>query len=322
MAKMSKSEPMTQAPSEALAPDRQDYLERAGGRLRYCVWDAPRATGGGSRGSVVLLQGRAEFIEKYAMEVAGELRERGFAVYVIDLRGQGLSDRPLPDHDKGHIDDFATYVADLRLFLESVVAPAAPQPILMLSHSTGGNIVLRYLAAHGAWPFAAAIFSSPMTGLPRAWFIRTLLALLKPFGFLETHYAPGTGPYKPGHFEGNDVTHDRRRWGFTDRWFAIDPRLRLGGPTVGWVRQTFRSFDALDAPGTLERITLPVLIASASEDTVVDASTHRTVAARIAGAEHITIDGARHEILMETDPRRAQFWAAFDRFVARVPGIA
>ena len=30
------------------------------------------------------------------------------------------------------------------------------------------------------------------------------------------------------------------------------------------------------------------------------------------------IDGARHELLMETDPRRAQFWAAFDKLAARV----
>ena len=36
------------------------------------------------------------------------------------------------------------------------------------------------------------------------------------------------------------------------------------------------------------------------------------------GAEHAVVDGARHEILMETDARRAQFWAAFDKLAARV----
>ena len=48
------------------------------------------------RGTVVLLTGRGEFIEKYATEVVGELLERGFAVVALDWRGQGLSDRPLP----------------------------------------------------------------------------------------------------------------------------------------------------------------------------------------------------------------------------------
>jgi lysophospholipase len=33
---------------------------------------------------------------------------------------------------------------------------------------------------------------------------------------------------------------------------------------------------------------------------------------------HITIEGAKHEILMEVDPIRTQFWEAFDQLVERV----
>ena len=43
---------------------------------------------------MVLLQGRAEFIEKYG-ETVGDLRARGFAVYALDWRGQGHSGRVL-----------------------------------------------------------------------------------------------------------------------------------------------------------------------------------------------------------------------------------
>ncbi len=77
---------------------------------------------------MVLLTGRGEFIEKYATEVVGELLQRGFAVAALDWRGQGLSDRPLPEHDAGHIDNFGTYVADLKLFLDTIVAPGAARP--------------------------------------------------------------------------------------------------------------------------------------------------------------------------------------------------
>ena len=80
------------------------------------------------RGTILLLTGRGEFIEKYATEVVGELLGRGFAVIALDWRGQGLSYRPLADHEKGHIDSFDTYLADLKLFLQSVVAPEAPRP--------------------------------------------------------------------------------------------------------------------------------------------------------------------------------------------------
>ena len=310
---------MTQRPC-SLPADREDFLDRAGGRLRYAEWNARGTDGRPPRGSVVLVQGRAEFIEKYAMEVAGDLLSRGFAVYALDTRGQGLSSRMLPDHDKGHIDDFSTYVTDLRDFLETVVVPTAPKPLLLLSHSTGGNIALRYLAAEGSRLFAAAAFSSPMTALPHARLIRMMLALLNPFRFLDTRYAPGTGPWNPTKraFATNDLTHDERRYRFTDAWFAADPWLRLGGPTLGWLRQAFRSFAVLDTPACLERIDLPILVVSGSEDTVVNAAVHQTVAKRIPGAEHVLIDGARHELLMETDARRAQFWAAFDRLAARV----
>jgi lysophospholipase len=308
----------------ALPPDREAFFERAGGRLRYCIWNAS----GPPRGSVVLVHGRAEFIEKYAMEVVGDLLGKGFAVYALDIRGQGLSSRMLPDHDKGHIDDFSTYVADLKLFLETIVAPQAPRPLLLFSHSTGGNIALRFLgdegSGGGSGDFAAAVFCSPMTGLPNAWVAKAVLAItglvssLVPS--LDTHYAPTTGPYDPAKspFSGNDVTHDERRHDFTRQWFEADPRLRLGGPTIGWVRQAYRSFDVLNAPGYLERIALPVLVVGGGEDTVVDTATHERAVARIPGAEHAVVPGSRHEILMETDARRAQFWAAFDRLVARV----
>jgi lysophospholipase len=310
MAKMSNLNTPIPRPA-ALPPDREGFFERAGGRLRYGVWNPARA----ARGSIVLVQGRAEFIEKYAMEVIGELRDRGFAVYALDIRGQGLSERMLPDHDKGHIDDFATYVADLKAFLETVVTPAAPQPLLLFSHSTGGNIALRFLGDEGCGLFAAAAFCSPMTGLPNAWLARLVLAITGLLPFLDTRYAPTTGPYDPGKhpFAGNDVTHDERRYDFTAQWFAADPRLRLGGPTIGWVRQAYRSFDTIDAPGYLERLTLPVLIVSAGHDTVVDTATHTRAVARIAGARHAIVEGARHEILLETDDLRAQFWDAFDR---------
>jgi lysophospholipase len=310
---------MPTARPAALPADREAYLEGAGDRLRYAVWNAPR-TDGPPRGSVVLIHGRAEFIEKYAMEVVGELLGKGFAVYALDVRGQGLSSRMLPDRDKGHIDDFSTYVADLKLFLETIVAPQAPRPLLLLSHSAGGNIALRFLGDEGCGPFAAAAFCSPMTGLPQAWLARTILAITRPLPALDMRYAPTTGPCDPQKppFAANNLTHDERRYGFTRQWFEADPRLRLGGPTIGWVRQAYRSFDVLDSPGYLERIALPVLIVSAAEDTVVDIATHKRAVARIAGAEHAAVEGARHEILMETDARRAQFWAAFDRLAGRV----
>jgi lysophospholipase len=211
-------------------------------------------------------------------------------------------------------------VADLAAFLDAIVVPAAPQPRLLLSHSTGGNVALRYLVAEGSRHFSGAVFSSPMTGLPRGGLIRLAATLLGVLPGADTWYAPGTGPYdaKAQPFATNDLTHDERRYDFTRQWFEADPRLTLGGPTIGWLRQAFRSFDVLNAPGALERVALPTLIVSGTDDTVVDTKCHLRAVTRIPGARHAVVDGARHELLMETDARRAQFWAAFDRLAATV----
>jgi lysophospholipase len=40
------------------------------------------------------------------------------------------------------------------------------------------------------------------------------------------------------------------------------------------------------------------------------------LASRFGAARIVVIEGAQHEILIERDVVRAQFWAAFDQFVA------
>lgn len=292
------------------AASRYGFLERAGARLRYACWTGPDSP----RGTVVLLPGRTEFIEKYASEVVGELGARGYAVAAMDWRGQGLSDRMLPDHDKGHIDDFATYVADFQLFLERVVAQAT-RPVIALGHSMGGHLALRALAEHGPGPFAAAVLVAPMTGLKREAVLRSLLMLVPPRARLEERYLPGTGPYRAAMqvFPGNVLTRDARRFRFTEQWFAADRRLALGGPTFGWARQAARSLSLLRTAGYLERIALPVLLVSAAADTLVEPATHAPAARRLRRGALLSIAASRHEVLMETDAVRAVFWEAFDR---------
>lgn len=298
--------------------DRCGFLQSAGARLRYAIWNAY----GTPRGTVVVLPGRGEFIEKYATEVVGELLDRGFAVYALDWRGQGLSDRPLANREKGHIDTFTTYMADLQLFIDAVVAPTAPRPILALAHSMGGHTLLRYLAQPDRSPLLAAVVVSPMLALGRAGIIRALLGVLSPFGLRDEAFMVATGPYEPKHrnFATNDVTDDETRYRWTDKWFESDPRLRLGGPTIGWLRQALGSVEVLETSGALEAIDRPILLVSASVDKVVDPAAHPVAVSRMPRAELVVVENAKHEILMETDARRDRFWTAFDRFTKGVLG--
>lgn len=300
--------------------DRYGFFERAGARIRYAWWNAQGTAS--PRGTVLILPGRAEFIEKYATEIVGELLDRGYAVVAMDWRGQGLSDRLLADRGKGHIDTFSTYMADVRQFLDSIVTPAAPRPVLALCHSMGGHILMRDLAENGSGPLSAALFISPMTALYREAMLRSVLMLMPEVAIVEERYLFGTGPFLllAREFNSNIVTHDERRYRFTDDWFTADPRLALGGPTLGWSRQAVRSMAKALEPGYLERIELPLLLITAGEDRLIDPKSHAQVAARLRHGEHFTIAPARHEIMMETDDIRALFWEAFDRLAKGVLG--
>jgi len=96
------------------------------------------------RGTIVLLGGRSEFIEKYR-EIVDQLLARNMNVATFDWRGQGLSDRMLPNRYKGYVASYDDYLQDLTNFMDKCVPKQEGKPVLILAHSMGGHIALRYL---------------------------------------------------------------------------------------------------------------------------------------------------------------------------------
>jgi lysophospholipase len=95
------------------------------------------------------------------------------------------------------------------------------------------------------------------------------------------------------------------------------PELQLGGVTWGWVWFALQLARRLEA--TTARVSVPVSLITASEERLVDNRAARTFADRVPGARYLEIEGAYHEILMETDAVRARFWAEFDAVAATSP---
>ncbi|MBL4646128.1 MAG: alpha/beta hydrolase, partial [Rhizobiales bacterium] len=110
------------------------WIENGGVSIRCARWAATAAPG---KGTVCIIQGRTEYIEKY-FEVIEDLRGRGFAVLAFDFRGQGGSDRLLRQAWRGHVDNFSDYVSDLERVTREVLLPECPAPFFALAHSTGG----------------------------------------------------------------------------------------------------------------------------------------------------------------------------------------
>ncbi len=292
----------------------EHWLEGRGG-VKVRVLTAP-ATRGPARGSVIVAPGRTEFIEKY-FEVIRELQGRGFAVFCIDWRGQGLSGREVENSLKGHFVSFDDPVNDLSTALK-LLGDRLPRPYIGLAHSMGGAILLRALQTRRV-DLDAAAFSAPMFGIQGLnetgkKYVRFMVSL----GLGGTFAPRVEKKWKRENFKKNPVTHDKGRHDRCQGLIAEEPRLALAGPTSGWVAAAAEATEAFRQATSLAHVRIPVLIVSAGEEQLVDNASHDVVAHELPDARHVTIEGAKHEILMETDAIRAQFWGEFDQLAERV----
>ena len=282
--------------------------------LRVARWSC----GAACVGSVAILPGRAEFIEKY-FEVVTELLNRNFDVAVMDWRGQGRSDRLLSDRRKGHVGHFRAYERDLDALRSEILEPFCRPPFFALGHSMGGAILIAQARA-GRSPFERIVLTAPMIDLyglrfPRA--ARLLVGALAGLGFGRA-FMPGGGgdiPYMTRAFEGNVLTADPVRYVRTADIIAAAPELAIGDPTIGWINAAFnlmRKFEDAEYP---RRVLTPILVLAAGADKLVDTAAIENFASRLKAGRCITLPVARHEILVERETIREQFWAAFDAFI-------
>ncbi|HEX3810804.1 MAG TPA: alpha/beta hydrolase [Rhizomicrobium sp.] len=290
-----------------------------GARLRTAVWDA--SSSAPSRGLCILLNGQTEFIEKYC-EVIDELRGRGFAVATFDWRGQGGSSRALADPLTCHIEDFKQYDTDLATFMEKIVKPLSPKPPLALAHSMGANILLRALHANSAM-CSGAVMTAPMLGISTrgqpAWLVSAITTLFNALGKSQGYvFGMSKRDALNVTFDQNLVSQDRLRWERAKNLLRQNPKLRVNGPTWGWLKAAYGTMREVNAPGYAQAITTPALIFGAQDDRIVQTSAVFDFARHMPNATYIEIPGAEHEILMDRDGVRERFWKAFDAFVEKL----
>jgi lysophospholipase len=290
------------------------YLTTSDGvNLRYALL----RSGQDLKGTVCLLQGRGDFIERY-FETMSDLRQRGYAVATFDWRGQGGSDRLTRNSRKGHIASFRQYDEDLQSFISHVLMPDCPPPYFALGQSMSGCVLVRVLRQRN-W-FNKVILTAPMfdvqTGLWPPRVARFLVRFLGRLG-LGRVFIPGERrkPLTAKDFPGNDLTADGKRFARDVRTIEIAPELGIGAPTIGWARAAFEAMREVMMPAKEQRVRVPVLVVAADTERV----TSTEACYRLAGLEPavvtVVVEHSRHEILMERDEVREQFWAAFDAFI-------
>lgn len=305
-----------ETPDNPLPKGTEVYAAHTRNNLRIRAMTAPALTAE-SKGTVVILNGRADFIERY-FETMGDLQRRGYHVAGFDWRGQGGSQRLLRDPARGHIRSYREYDEDLRAVMEGVVTKNCPGPYYAIGHSTGGHILLRALSRQ-TW-FKKAIVTAPLMELQYGGWPKSVAFLLATvataFGF-GWCYLPGfkKPPLLLRDFEGNPLSSDQRRWSRDVRTLQDNRNLGVDGPTYAWLVATILSFKDLHARRKGQGLNCPVMMILAGRDRVVDNRAAHRFVVHMPGVSVVTIAQSLHEIMLENDAIRKEFLAAFDSYI-------
>lgn len=285
-----------------------------GVKLRYGRWQTLTPP---AKGTVILLHGRAEYIEKL-YETVTDLRQNGFHVLTFDWRGQGGSDRLLDDPRRGFVEHFDQYVADFDTIMTEVALPDCPGPYYVLAHSTGALVALT-AAPYFANRIRRMVLVSPLlqlNALPVSQnLLKWLVGTMHVLGLGDLYVAGGPKADESQQFAGNPLTADSRRFQRNADFVKKFPELAIGGPTASWLFAAIKAMEVVNDPDFYTRITIPTLIVCAGNDEVIDNEAAYRLGRRLRSGTTLTIRGARHEILQERDKIREQLLAAFYAFV-------
>lgn len=293
------------------------YMTMADGwRLRRFDWPVA----GVVRGSILFQVGRGDMPEKY-LESFAHWHSRGWNVTAVDWRGQGGSGRIADDPTTGHIDDFATWVADLKA-IWPVWRDATPGPHILMGHSMGGHLALRAVA-EGAVDPDAFVLIAPMLGFSTSVFpvglVAGLVRLAARIWPQRKAWPDNERPAPPQVSRQFFLTHDADRYADEQFWRDTVPELVLGPPSLGWLSAAYASTIYVANAARLEKVTQPGLIVGTDGDRLVSPVAIRKVASMLPNARiKMFGEGVAHEILREVDAVRDETLALIDGFLDEV----
>ena len=283
-------------------------------KLRVAFWNLSS-----SKGTIFLQSGRTEFIEKY-YEVISEFIDRGYAVAMMDWRGQGLSSRVSKNIRIGHIDNFKTFDDDFIKIVEECFKTRCPSPFIGFGHSMGGCLLASYFISEKN-VLEKCILCAPMVSVRANALSRRIVKLL---GLLD-NIGYGSFPMqKPSWdsedgwieepFEDNALTTDRERFERSFKFLKKCPELGVKGITVGWLKHALNRTNQFKKIQWNIAIKRPLLLLDATEDKLVNSHLNKELLGQSDLVEIKSLK-SQHEIMMETDEIRDEAWKSIDNFL-------
>lgn len=284
-------------------------------RIRIGRWEARGRT---YRGAIMLLQGRAEFIEKY-YETINDFLDRGYAVMTFDWRGQGLSDRGPQGRVIDHLENFTQRIDDLEYIRQRYFDGKLKAPYYAVGHSMGGHILLRHLLRHPL-AFERYVALAPMLGIAPGpipeWVLRFLTRIAVKWGLGARYMLTQKAMRDVAEREiaGRRLTRDKSRLHDTYVALEANPELHLGGVSFGWMKAVFRSCDLLQEQAANNQKKMPLLVFLAEDELLVDNAKATDFIKALPAQEYVMVEDARHELLKETDDVRQAVFGKIIRF--------
>ncbi len=262
------------------------------------------------RGTVMIVHGFTENADKYAELIHSLLKNR-WCVLAYDQRGHGRSWRraDLSDLSVTHVDRFDEYVEDMQEIVSRLLDPM-PGPKMLFCHSMGGAVSALYLENGGA-AFERAVFSSPMIapnlgGMPVP-LVRAVCRV--PIAMGRGHHRAFTSrPYSGPEDFASSCASGRERFEWYETLRAATPEFQNNGPTYRWALESMNVTEKLLAPGMPERISIPVRIFGAENDSSVIPSAQEAFAKRLRDGSLTLVPGSKHEIFRSPDSVLFPWW--------------
>jgi len=269
-----------------------------------------------AKAAIVISHGFSENITKYH-EVIYYFTSQGYSVFGLDHRGHGRSGRLGGDATQTSVEDFDYYIDDLKTFMDQIVLKESTKNFLY-AHSMGGGIAALFLERYSNY-FKAAVLNAPMmdinTGkIPKA--IVKVIATVNQLSPLKYRYVPGHGPYSEIPDFENSCTTSKVRYDYYFNQTLANKDLRSGGASYLWFKQALDATHELTQAGNASKVTIPVILFQAENDSFVQPAGHTAFANAAKNCKIILVKKAKHEIYRETDSIMKPYFEAVFKFLA------
>lgn len=282
----------------SIAPVDGSCATRDGLTLRFRAWQPT-----GAQAVLLVLHGLAEHSGRY-LHVGARFSGAGYAVYALDFRGHGQSAGP-----RVHVAAFDEFLEDVDALRAVAEAQHPGRPLIVVGHSHGGLVALRYVLARPSG-LAAAILSSPLLGVhpssrasPGLIILARVLSVLRP------------GMLLPNRVDASLLSHDPE----VGRAYRADP-LVSHRVSPRWFTSAMRAMR--QAHEGAPHLALPLLLMVSGADRIVDPEASLRFAAHAPRdkLDLVLWDGLYHEMFNE--PERETVFARMEAWLeARVSPV-